>query len=365
MPLPTSALALRVSRAVVVACAVTLPVWGLVACGGEQKDEKKPATQSAARVNKEEITVHQINFVLAQQRGLKPEQTEAAGKQALERLIDQEVALQKATEQKFDRDPRVLQQLEAARREIVARAYFEKVAAGAPKATQEEVQAYYDANPALFKERRVYQLQELAIQIAPDRVDALRAQLTASKNIAEFVQYLQKNEIKFVGNQAVRAAEQLPFASLSAFAAMKDGQAVLTPTPDGAQVVVLAGSRSQPVDVERAKPAIEQYLLNERKRKLLADDVKALRSAAQIKYLGKYAEGAPAAAPVVVPPTPAEVAASAAKALDEASIKSGFGLKDNPSATKARESAPIAEPAAPSASSVDLNSLNKGVGGLK
>ncbi|GAB4114513.1 MAG: hypothetical protein Fur0014_17120 [Rubrivivax sp.] len=103
---------------------VTAGALMLAACG-DRKD--KAASQTAAKVNKEEITVHQINFVLQQQRGLKPEQAEAAGRQVLERLIDQELAVQKADELKLDRDPRVVQQLEAVRREVLARAYAEKV----------------------------------------------------------------------------------------------------------------------------------------------------------------------------------------------------------------------------------------------
>jgi len=75
---------------------------------------------------------------------------------------------------------------------------------------------------------------------------------------------------------------------------MKDGQAMLSATPSGAQVIVLAGSRMQPVTLEQATPAIEQYLLNERKRELVAKDVKALREGAKIEYVGKFA-GAPAA----------------------------------------------------------------------
>ena len=35
------------------------------------------------------------------------------------------------------------------------------------------------------------------------------------------------------------------------------------------EVIVLAGSRAQPVTLEQATPAIEQYLLNERKREIL------------------------------------------------------------------------------------------------
>ena len=132
----------------------------LVLAGCAEKKDKA-ASQTAAKVNKDEITVHQINFVLQQQRNLRPEQIDAAGKQILERLIEQQLALQKADEQKLDRDPRVVQQMEVARREIVARAYLDKVGEAAPKPTAEEIKKYYDEKPALFKERRIYSIQEI------------------------------------------------------------------------------------------------------------------------------------------------------------------------------------------------------------
>ena len=55
--------------------------------GGCGDKKEKGASQTAAKVNKAEVTVHQINFVLQQQRGLRPEQADAAGKQILERLM--------------------------------------------------------------------------------------------------------------------------------------------------------------------------------------------------------------------------------------------------------------------------------------
>ncbi|MDP1532787.1 MAG: EpsD family peptidyl-prolyl cis-trans isomerase, partial [Rubrivivax sp.] len=251
----------------------------LAGCG-EKKD--KTASQTAAKVNKSEITVHQINFVLQQQRNLRPEQADAASKQILERLIDQELALQKADDLKIDREPRVVQQLEAAKREILARAYLEKVGEAAAKPSAEEIKKYYDDKPALFKDRRIYSIQEIGIEATPDQLPALRERLAAAKNINEFVEYLKTNGFKFAGNQAVRAAEQLPLNSLDAFAQMRDGQAMIVPSPAGVQVVVLAGSRSQPVSEEQARPAIEQFILNERKRKLVEDDVKAMRASAQM-----------------------------------------------------------------------------------
>lgn len=313
----------------VLALAVLASAALLAGCG-EKKD--KAASQTAAKVNKDEVTVHQINFVLQQQRGLRPEQADAASRQILERLIDQQLALQKGDDLKIDRDPRVVQQLEAARREILARAYLEKVGEGAPKPTAEEIKKYYDEKPALFRERRVYSIQEIAIEARPEQVAELRERLAASKNITEFLEYLKAKEFRFSGNQAVRAAEQLPLNSLEAFARMKDGQAMVVPAANGVQVVLLAGSRSQPVSEEQARPAIEQYLLNERKRKLVEDDMKGLRAAAKIEYVGKFAEAAAsapaAAAPGAAPAMPAAPAAPAASSgLSATDISKGMGLK--------------------------------------
>ena len=301
----------------------TLGLWPLLlvsllmAACGEKKDAA--ASQAAAKVNKQEISVHQIGYLLQQQRGLKPEQTEPASRQILERLIDQELAVQKAEELKLDREPRVLQQIEAAKREIIARAYLEKVAEAAPKAPAEEVKKFYAEKPALFSERRVYTLQEIAIEAKPEQLQLLRDKLAAAKNVNEFVEFLKSNDFRFAGNQSVRAAEQLPLANLDAFARMKDGQAIVSTAPPGLQVVVLAGSRTQPVAEDQARQAIDQYITNDRKRKLMEDDIKAMRASAKISYVGKFAEAAASAA--------AAMPAAPAASMSASDISKGMGLK--------------------------------------
>lgn len=264
----------------------------LSGCGEPKKD--KPATQTAAKVNGDEITVHQIGFLMGQQRAVPPAQAASATRQALERLIDQELAIEKASQQKIDREPLVVQRIEAARREILARAYLDKVAAGAPKPTPAEISAFYNEHPGLFKERRVYNLQEVNVQAKPEQVDGVKVALTAAKTFADFAAWLKANDYKFSANQAVMTAEQLPIASVDEFAKLKVGQAVFRVAPSGAQVINVAGIRAEPVDAERARPAIEQYLLNDRKRKLMADDMKALRGAAKIEYVGDFAKDRPA-----------------------------------------------------------------------
>jgi EpsD family peptidyl-prolyl cis-trans isomerase len=337
----------RLAVLALIAVAVTL-----AACGDKKKD--KPASQTAAKVNKEEITVHQINFVLSQQRAMPSERAASAGKQVLDRLIDQELAVQKAQEQKLDRDSRVLQQLEAARREIIARAYVERIGSGAAKPTPAEIKAYYEAHPALFKERKLYSFQELSIEANPDQVPALKQKLLASKDVQEFVEFLKSGDVKFAAKQAVLAAEQLPLANLDRFAAMKDGERTLSPTPQGAQALILVGTRAQPVDEQRATPAIEQFLLNERKRKMVEDDLKALRGSAKIEYIGEYAKG--------TAPDSAAPAASEAAPEPVVPVAPSVPQVTTPSPAPQIEVAPLASS---TSSAPTTATVEKGLGGMK
>jgi EpsD family peptidyl-prolyl cis-trans isomerase len=334
-------------RSPVVPLGALLFVAGLAAgCGGGQD---RLESQTAAKVNKEELTVHQINGVLAQQRGLRPEDRDEASRRVLERLIDQELAVQKAAELKVDREPRVVQAIESARRDIIARAYAERVGEGATRPTAAEVKRYYDENPALFRERRVYQLQEFAVQMAPQQSASLRERLQGSRTVADVAQRLKAAGLAFASNQVVRAAEQVPLDRLGDLSKLQDGQLLVSPSPSGASVLLLLASRTQPIDEARARPAIEQFLLNDRKRRLVSQDLQSLRSAAKIEYVGKFA-GTPPPGPAASGPTVAEAAASAAA-----------GLPTDGIVAAPRAAASAAEVGGKASSGVDA-SVQKGLG---
>lgn len=315
------------SRALRVAFAVGA-VLLVAGCG---KNEAKPATQVAAKVNKEEISVHQINFVLQRQPGLKPDQAESAGRQVLERLIDQEVALQKAQEQKLDRDPRVLQELEAARRDIIARAYLSRVGDAVAKPTPEEIKAYYDSKPALFRDRRVYTMQELQVDGDSAQIAGLKEALSRSKSLQEVVDYLKAQKLQTRATQNTTPAENVPLPLLDRFAALKDGQTVFSATPTGARLVTLMQSRNAPLAEEQARPAIEQFLLNERKRKAVEQDLKSIRGSAHVEYVGQFVpkSGAAASQPAAeAAPIASTAPAAAASGLDAEAMNKGLaGLK--------------------------------------
>jgi EpsD family peptidyl-prolyl cis-trans isomerase len=62
-------------------------VLALALAGGCGKSDDKKATQVAAKVNSDEITVHQIDNVLARTPNITAENASIAKKQILDRLI--------------------------------------------------------------------------------------------------------------------------------------------------------------------------------------------------------------------------------------------------------------------------------------
>ena len=271
----------------------------LLLAGCSDKKETKAASQVAARVNGSDITVHQINFRLQGERGLKPEQLDAASRRVLDQLIDQELTVQKAVEQKLDRDPRVVQQLEAARREVLARAYLQQVASTVQAPTPDAVRKYFDDNPGLFSQRRVYQLREyVTANIGPHAAE-MATVVAAAKSPAEFEAWAKTKQLTFQSNVAVRPAERIPLGLLAQLAPVANGHGVvMTADAPLGRVMFVVDSRPQPATFEQVKGAIQEFLTNEARRKAVEGNVAALKTNAKIAFEGKFA-GQAASAPAL------------------------------------------------------------------
>lgn len=266
----------------------------LVAGCGEKKDEaasdgKAPA-QVAARVNGVELTMQQVNFALQRIPNLDKDQSAAASLQVVRNLVDQEVIAQKALTDKLDRDPEVVQALDAARRQILAETYMSRKLGKPAEPTEAEVTEYFDAHPELFSKRKIYRLQELSVKAPQDKHEAIRTQLAASKTMNDFAEWLKAENLPVKAAQGVKAAEQLPQTLLPKLAEMPDGQALVVNSPDGLLVIVLADSQVQPVTMEQAKPIIVRLLQKQARQKAAKAELDTLKTAAKIDYLGEFVD---------------------------------------------------------------------------
>jgi EpsD family peptidyl-prolyl cis-trans isomerase len=273
-----------------------------------------PAAQVAAKVNGTELTVGQVDFVTKRNPNLDQEQAKAASMQVIRYLVDQELLAQKAISDKLDADPKVVEALDAARRQILAEAFMTSKLGTLGEPSDAEVTAYYDGHPELFAKRKIYRLQEISIKAPPEKHDAIRAKLTASKTLNDFAAWLKEEKLPVKAAEGVKSAEQLPKTILPKLAAMPDGQAIVVNAPDGLLVIVLADSQVQPATLEQAKPAIVRVLQGEARQKAVKAELEALKATAKIEYFGEFAEAGKVADAPVAADAPAAAPAPAAAA---------------------------------------------------
>jgi EpsD family peptidyl-prolyl cis-trans isomerase len=304
----------------------------LLGCSSDSESSKKGPSLVAVKVNTDELSVPQVNAQLMKLPNVAPEQQQATRKKVVEQLVDQQLLVQQAKEKKLDRDPEVLSALESARAQVLAEAYLQKSLFKSASPSDTEIEKYFNDNPALFAQRRVYRIQELATDLPADKVPELKQIVAKSSSLAEVDKWLKSKEAKTAINAAVRPAEALPLAQLPAISALKDGELTLLNNGKQTTVLHLLQSQSQPVDLERAKPIIKQFLGAQKREEIAKADIARLRKEAKIEYVGEFQQlmsvtaqaSAPAASassevasPMAAAPESAATSASAAGRLDK------------------------------------------------
>jgi EpsD family peptidyl-prolyl cis-trans isomerase len=267
----------------------------LVTACGRHSDDK---SATVASVNGENITQDQLDYATRQIAAAHPGASAPGGAQVLQGLVEQRLAVQKAEKDKLDRNPGVLQALEATRKDALARFYIEQFVAKVPKPSADEVKQYYDGHPANFAQRNVYMIQKVDARVTPDQAGPLAASAQAAGGAAAVADLLRAKASAVNVTQSAQPAESLG-PLLSKISGMSVGQTLAIPQPQGLTALTVVAIQPQPVTQAQAQAGIEQILWNQKKREALQAETKSLRAAARIDYLGKFAPGtasAPASA---------------------------------------------------------------------
>jgi peptidyl-prolyl cis-trans isomerase C len=284
------------SRTLWLMTAVALAATGLASCKGGHAGDK---TQVVAHVNDAEITVSQLRAALAVKGD--PQPSPQATQAALDGLVNEQLLVDAALRDRLDRDPAVVQAVESARRQLLARAYLERAVLPKQEITAGEQAAYYKSHPELFAQRRVYQLA--AFTFAREKLDAALVEtLGAAHSVDAVATTLAARKIEPERQTLMRASEQLPLDDLPRFSAAAVGDVIVQTQPERATLMLVTAIQASPLTFESAQPIIQQYLSNMRNAQALDAHLKQARAAAKITVADLSALAGTATEPPAVAP---------------------------------------------------------------
>lgn len=301
-------------------CLIAAATLALAACG----DKSTKATQVAVKVNGSEITVHQVNQMLQRLPGMNEQLAARARQEVTQRLVDSELLRQQAVNTKLDRLPEVVQAIEAARTEILAQAYLQKVAAKEQAPTDEEVAKFYAAKPELFNQRKVFRVTEILLPGRPAFYDDLVKFLDSAKGPDEVRNWLKARGVEAASALSVRSTDQFPMETLSAVVKLKERDFVTYASGQNLAIGYIESATPAPLPENAAKPLIRNFLNQQRRNEAMRKEVERLRAMAKIENLAAKDDGA-----LKTPqPTPATNAPVTPAESEKAAIERGMkGLK--------------------------------------
>lgn len=272
----------RRRRALIVATALALQ-----ACGGPAPPDPG---QVVARVNGAEISIHQVEHAARVERATFAGEPDRGA--LLEKLIDRELAVQKALAQKLDRRMEVLQRLEETRRDVLAAAYAESLAASLAKPSRADIERFYAGHPELFARRKVYRLREIALPAGIPAVAEVKQLLAAKASVDEIAGSLARRGLRVIRQDVLRAAEQLPMQALERLQGAAEGQVVAFESPRVLYVYGVLGFQVAPLDLAAATPLIAEHLERRAGQEAMAAELRGLRAAAVIERVDDRAASA-------------------------------------------------------------------------
>ncbi len=264
----------------------SLSISLLSACNKES--DQKVSTQVVAKVNDAEISMHQLNQVMKEIPNLTAENAVETRKLVLERLVDQQIVIEKANKESLDRSPDVIMAIETAKKDILAKAYLQKILANAAQINDREVKKYYAENKSLFANRRIYGLQDIVTDTSAETLMLLNASVEQGKTIQEIASSLQEKGIKYAGTAYTLPAEQLPLDVLPKLQNLNVGDTIVLTIDNNAHLLNITKIQNAPLNLAAATPSIKNYFVNTRGKALIEEKIKQFRQEAKIEYMGDF-----------------------------------------------------------------------------
>jgi EpsD family peptidyl-prolyl cis-trans isomerase len=261
--------------------------------GCDNKASVDNHTQVIAKVNGDEITVHQVNAEL-QRIQMPVSNPKALSRKVLESLIDRQLLVQEAIKLNLDHTPEVVELVAAARAQIYAQAYLVRKVSSIPPAKEDEVRKFMLEHPEVFSARKVLSTTDVVFNNDPSKIDYDTLQTKVS-NLEELKSLLVSYQIHFDMLQEQIPSESMPKQALSMLNQIKVGD-LLFMHDDNNKVIVRSVNSIIDAPLENGQSMVmAAKIVNERKRQqFINDELSRLKKLAKIDRADGFLKHGPA-----------------------------------------------------------------------
>ncbi len=245
------------------------------------------ASQVAATVNGDELSIHQVRSMLA----IRPNLANlgpGAAQAALNLLVEQELAAQAARKAGLDKSPDVIQALEVTKREVLAKAFQDQIIAKLTQPDTQDVDRYYEQHPELFAHRKRYTLVETTVRGSRDVLAPIMDKVEHGATADVIKSLLLATRLPIDSRTFSLMSEELPLDVLPRMVYLKEGQSIGVMQEQGLVVITVVHAEEQSLSRHQTDQAIRAALFSEARRKVLDEAMTSLRKQSKVAFNPPY-----------------------------------------------------------------------------
>ena len=206
--------------------------------------KSSPTGQVVATVGAREITRRELEVEVRGSRASTPAAQKAARQAALQRIVQRVALANAARDQGIDKDPSFALLSQRGDDALLVQLLETKMAASVPPPTNEEAQQYQEANPNMFSERKIFDVEQIRMSRPSD--PQIIKKLEPLKTLDEIASFLTENHIVFQrGTNVMDAVSQNP-KLLSAIMALPPHEVFILSSANEVFVNEIRDTRTSP-----------------------------------------------------------------------------------------------------------------------
>lgn len=264
---------------------------GLAACS-----KGDPKGQVVARVDKDEITVLDLQQELGGFKAPNAQVRKLAEQQALNAIIERKIVAQAAEKQKIDKTPEFARISEKTNELLLVRTLQENLAKSVPEPSVDEIKNYVASHPDSYSARKVLTIEGVRFATPADR--SIFAALQPLTTIEDVSALLKSRNVNFQPASGVLDALAIDPRLMEQLLKLSPGEVFVLPQNNLVVVAKITGSRTEPVTDAVAARHAAQVLRSQRTQETLQRRFGSIIAAgrSKVKYNKDYQPPKPAAA---------------------------------------------------------------------